>query len=184
MQQHVAFLITESGECSCSRIVAGLGTFQDLRDLGVIALLDDGANFVEVTRRHHHHDLVDERRPLHRSNGVLDDRLTSNLDQLFRNAEANAGASASRQNHGNIAQSGHRLTLPCLIASLATLAPRGSRLAAAYFVVTRKRKTRPLDPPQHGGARSVFDCFARYARWVYGSLRSLRCSPGSRRLRR
>jgi len=41
-----------------------------------------------------------------------------------------------------------------LIAPLATLAPRGSRLVAAYFVVVRGRKACPLTPPQHGGARS------------------------------
>ena len=177
MQQHVALLITESGECGGRRLVASLGTFQDLRDLGIVAFLDDRANFVEVTRRHHHHDFVNERRQLHRSDGVLDDGLASNLDQLFGNAQANAGARASRQDHGNIAQSGHRLTLPCLIAPLAPLAPRGSRLAAAYFVVTPGRKACPLAPPQHGGARSVFDCSARYAR-------SARIAPGSRLLRR
>jgi hypothetical protein len=41
------------------------------------------------------------------------------------------------------------------MASLATLAPRGSRFVAAYFVVARGRKACPLPPPQHGGARSV-----------------------------
>jgi hypothetical protein len=51
-----------------------------------------------------------------------------------------------------------------LIASLAKLAPRGSRFVAAYFVVARGRKACPLHPPQHGGARSV----------LIGSLRSLR----------
>jgi len=41
-----------------------------------------------------------------------------------------------------------------LIASLAALAPRGSRLEPAYFVVVRRRKVCRLAPPQHGEARS------------------------------
>src|SRR4029453_10860122 len=117
--------------------------------------------------RHHDHDLVHEWGLLHRSDGVLDDRLAGNLDQLLGNVQADAGASAARKDHGNIAQSGHRLTLPCLIAPLAMLAPRGSRLAAAYFVVTRRRKACPLAPPQHGGARSVFHGrLATLAEWA------------------
>jgi hypothetical protein len=53
---------------------------------------------------------------------------------------------------------------PVLIASLAKLARRGSRFEAAYFVVAQGRKACPLAPPQHGGARSGFDCLARQAR--------------------
>ena len=41
-----------------SCVVACLGTFQNLRDLAVIALLHNGAHVVQVTGRHHHHDLV------------------------------------------------------------------------------------------------------------------------------
>src|SRR5215217_3116381 len=66
---------------------------------------------------------------------------------------------------------------PCLIAPLAMLAPRGSRFVAAYFVVARGRRACPLTSPQHGGARSVFDCSARYAR-------SARIALCSRLLRR
>ena len=47
------------------------------------------------------------------------------------------------------------LPAPYLIAPLAALASRGSRLIAAYFVVARGRKACPLPPPHHGGARSV-----------------------------
>ena len=57
-------------------------------------------------------------------------------------------------------------TTPALysIASLATLARRGSRFEPTYFVVTPGLKACPVAPPQHGGARSGFNCFARYAR--------------------
>jgi hypothetical protein len=49
---------------------------------------------------------------VHRGNGVLDDRLASNLDQLLGNVQADTGASTPSQDHGNVAQSGHRVTLP------------------------------------------------------------------------
>jgi len=44
----------------------------------------------------------------------------------------------------------HRCWLLCSLA----LVPRGSRLAAASFVVAPGRKACPLASPQHGGARS------------------------------
>jgi hypothetical protein len=45
---------------------------------------------------------------------------------------------------------------PCLIASLATLAPRGSRDETRLLRHHSGTKACPLAPPQHGGARSVF----------------------------
>jgi len=56
-----------------------------------------------------------------------------------------------------------RLWLPRSPSSL-----RADRaLGAAYFVVAPGRKTCPLAPPQHGGARSEFDCLAGQARCVW-----------------
>jgi hypothetical protein len=49
---------------------------------------------------------------VHRGDGVLDDRLARNLDQLLGNVQADSSARAPGQDHGNVAQSGHRLTLP------------------------------------------------------------------------
>ena len=46
---------------------------------------------------------------MRRRDGVLDDRPAGNLDQLFRNVQADASPGASSQNHRNIAQSRHRL---------------------------------------------------------------------------
>ena len=62
-----------------------------------------------------------------------------------------------------------------LIASLAKLAQRGSRVPSAYFVVAPGRTACPLAPPQHGGARSGLDCSARQARsveWLAGFVES------------
>jgi hypothetical protein len=42
-----------------------------------------------------------------------------------------------------------------LIAPLASLAPRGSRFVAAYFVGSQGQKACPFTPPQHGGRDPV-----------------------------
>src|SRR5215218_4923466 len=112
MKQDVALVGAESSKCGCRSLVARLGTFQYLGDLDVVAVLDDGPNLIQEPGCHHHHDFIDERGLVHRGDGVLDDRLASNLDQLLGNVQADASASAPSQDHGNVAQSGHRLTLP------------------------------------------------------------------------
>src|SRR5688572_7917588 len=131
MKQDVALLLTESGQRGRGGLVAGFGTFQNLADFDVIALLDNRADLIQETGRHHHDDFVDEWGLMHRGDGVLDDRLASNLDQLLGNVQADAGASTPGQDHGNVAQSGHRLTLPpqsalFLSAYAATLEPCGN----------------------------------------------------------
>src|SRR5215207_3353943 len=112
MKQDVALVGAESSQCGCRSLVARLGTFQYLGDLDVVAVLDNGPNLIQEPGCHHHHDFIDERGLVHRGDGVLDDRLASNLDQLLGNVQADASASAPSQDHGNVAQSGHRLTLP------------------------------------------------------------------------
>jgi hypothetical protein len=67
---------------------------------------------------------------------------------------------------------------PGLIAPLDRLAPRGSRLTAAYFVVARGQNASPLSPPQHGGARSVVirqSVSLPWAARLTGSLTKVRC---------
>ena len=61
MEQDIALLIAECGQRARRSLVPSLGTFQDLSDLGVLALLDNGANLVEIAGCHHDHDLVHQR---------------------------------------------------------------------------------------------------------------------------
>ena len=75
---------------------------------------------------------------MHRGDGVLDDRLASNLDQLLGDVQADASASAPGQDHGNVAQSGHRLTLPPIAGMFVlrrdAIQPKAERIVGVRIV--------------------------------------------------
>ena len=59
-------------------------------------------------------DLIDRARRLHGSDGVLDDRLAGDLDQLIGDVEANPRTGSTCQDDGQIAQlaeGGHSRTV-------------------------------------------------------------------------
>ena len=91
VQQHVALLRRRARPGRRRGVVAGAGPLEDLADLVVAAAADDGPHLVEVARRHHHDDLVDQRGGLHGRDGVLDDRLARDLDQLLGDAQPDPG---------------------------------------------------------------------------------------------
>jgi len=74
---------------------------QDLADLVILAPPDDRSDLVQIAGRHHHQDLVDQRRLLHRGDGVFYDRLAGDLDQLLGDiqTDACAGATAKYNSH-------------------------------------------------------------------------------------
>src|ERR1700709_1475680 len=57
---------------------------------------------VEVPRGHHHHDLVDVRVRVERLQGVLEDRVARDLEQLLGDVEPDPGADPARQDDGDV----------------------------------------------------------------------------------
>src|SRR5215211_1383977 len=104
MQQDVAVLIAERGEGGSGCVVPGFGSLQDLADLVVVATAHDGANLVQVAGRHHYEDLVDQRGLLHSGDGVLNDRLAGDFDQLLGNVQADPDARATSQHNAYVPQ--------------------------------------------------------------------------------
>jgi hypothetical protein len=72
----------------------------------------DRAYGVEVARRHQDHDLVDQWRRLERRDGVLDDRLAGDLDELLGDRQTDPRTGATGQDDGHVAEFSHPTRLP------------------------------------------------------------------------
>ena len=157
MQQHVALFFPQRGERCGRRVVPGIGSLQNLAHLGVFAAPDDFPDFIEVSGRHHHDNLVDQRRLLHGGDRVLDDRLARDLDQLLRNAETDPGPGAAGKHHRHVPQS-HCRSLPS--HALGCRPTAGGRGRTRVFLGhgdsgKRRRTTRPTQPRHRARLRSA-----------------------------
>jgi hypothetical protein len=78
-------------------------------DLAVPALADQPLGLPGVAGGHHDEDLVNVRVRLEGVQGVFEDRLAGDLEQLLRDVQPDPGAGAAREDHGYRAQpSGRR----------------------------------------------------------------------------
>jgi hypothetical protein len=85
--------------------VAALGAAcQYPPDLAVPALADQPLGLVGVAGGHHDEDLVNVRVRLEGVQGVFEDRLAGDLEQLLRDVQPDPGAGPAREDHGYRAQ--------------------------------------------------------------------------------
>ena len=85
--------------------LAALGTPREHPpDLAVPALADQPLGLPGVAGRHHDDDLVDVRVRLEGVQGVLEDRLAGDLEQLLRDVQPDPGAGPARKDHRHRAQ--------------------------------------------------------------------------------
>jgi hypothetical protein len=85
--------------------VAALGAaLEHPPDLAVPALADQPLGLLGVAGGHHHKDLVNVRVRLEGVQGVLEDRLSGDLEQLLRDVQPDPGAGPAREDHGYRAQ--------------------------------------------------------------------------------
>src|SRR5262249_37322546 len=72
--------------------------------LAVPALADQPLGLPGVAGGHHDEDLVNVRVRLEGVQGVFEDRLTGDLEQLLRDVQPDPGTGAAREDHGHRAQ--------------------------------------------------------------------------------
>ncbi len=94
VEEQLAVAVADRVEGAQRRAVAGVGALEDRGDLVVLAAAQDRVHRIEVPGRHHHDDLVDHRVLLHGDEGVLEDRLAGDLDELLGDVQADARADA------------------------------------------------------------------------------------------
>jgi hypothetical protein len=172
--------------------VAALGAAcQHPPDLVVPALADQPLGLLGVARGHHHEDLVNIRVRLEGVQGVFEDRLAGDLEQLLRDIQPDPGAGPAREDHGYRAQPYRRRhdaaalpdTRPCAWpappSTWRIYPPLGARLPIIFRFATfsfvrvraawdRARRPRgragPVTAPAGGSAALARD-WARMATW-------------------
>jgi hypothetical protein len=99
VEQHPAFRVrrSERGQRCPGRIRPGRPARQHRADLFVRGELS--LDLVDVSRRHHHQDLVDVRRGAERGHAVLKQRLTGKLEQLLGQRGTEPLTSSAAQYH-------------------------------------------------------------------------------------
>ena len=93
----------------CAGRVAALGpALEHPPDLAVPALADQPLGLLGMAGGHHDEDLVNVPVRLEGVQGVFEDRLAGDLEQLLRDVQPDPGASPAREDHGYRAQPGRR----------------------------------------------------------------------------
>jgi hypothetical protein len=107
VEQHVALLVAECVDGALGGRVARLGALEDPGDLRVRARPEDVVDGVEVAGRHQDDDLVDQRGGVEQPDGVLDDRLARDLDELLGDRQTDPRSRPSGQDDRYVPQSRH-----------------------------------------------------------------------------
>ncbi|WRL64353.1 hypothetical protein U6N30_00330 [Blastococcus brunescens] len=107
VQEDVALLLPQRLQRFRGGAVPGLAALQDLGHLGIGAGPENVPDRIEVPRRHHDDDLVDDLGRLERRDRVLDDRLSRDPDQLLGDVEADTFTRTAGQHDGDRSMSPH-----------------------------------------------------------------------------
>ena len=108
MEQHVAVRPRPAGaqhvDGQAGRLGALGAAFEHPPDLAVPALADQPLGLLGMAGGHHDEDLVNVRVRLEGVQGVFEDGLAGDLEQLLRDVQPDPGAGPAREDHGYRAQ--------------------------------------------------------------------------------